>query len=65
MIEKLKLIHSNQERESAVSLYPSVIDALFEHRRYVKNIFLQIKGHYEVAYFGCLRSGLKLVVNNL
>lgn len=52
MIEKLKLIHSNQERESAVSLYPSVIDALFEHRRYVKNIFLQIKGHYEVAYFG-------------
>ena len=52
MIKKLKLIHSNQEKEDAVSLYPSIIDALFEHRRYVKNIFLQIKGHYEVAYFG-------------
>lgn len=52
MIEKLKLIHSNQEKEDVVSLSPSIIDALFEHRRYVKNIFLQIKGHYEIAYFG-------------
>lgn len=52
MIEKLKLIHSSQKEEVRVSLYPSIIDILFEHRRYVKNIFLQIKGHYEVAYFG-------------
>lgn len=52
MIEKLKLIHSNQEKEDPVSLHPSIVDALFEHRRYVKNIFLQIKGHYEIAYFG-------------
>ncbi|MGC1181741.1 hypothetical protein [Legionella sp.] len=52
MIEKLKLVYSNQEKEDVVSLHSSVVDILFEHRRYVKNIFLQIKGHYEVAYFG-------------
>ena len=43
MIEKLKLIHNNQEKENIVSLHPSIIDVLFEHRRYVKNIFLKIK----------------------
>lgn len=52
MIKKLKLIHSNQEKEGSISLYPGITDVLFEHRRYVKNIFLQIKGHYEIAYFG-------------
>lgn len=52
MIEKLKLVHSNQEIENSISLHPSIVDALFEHRRFVKNIFLHIKGHYEIAYFG-------------
>jgi hypothetical protein len=52
MIETLKLIHSHAAQKGVVSLYPSITDVLFEHRRYIKNVFLQIKGHYEVAYFG-------------
>lgn len=40
MIEKLKLIHNNQKKEEPVFLHPGIIDVLFEHRRYVKNIFL-------------------------
>ncbi len=52
MIEKLRLIHSNQKKKSSVHLYPDIIDILFEHRRFVKNVFLQIKGHYQIDYFG-------------
>lgn len=51
-MEKLKLINNNPEKEDAVSLHPTITDTLYEHRRYVKNVFLQIKGHYEIAYFG-------------
>lgn len=52
MIEKLKLVHNNQKEENSVVLHPGLGDILFEHRRYVKNTFLQIKGHYEITYFG-------------
>ncbi|MFC3909314.1 hypothetical protein ACFORL_09550 [Legionella dresdenensis] len=51
MIEKLKLVRSQQVQEKMVSLHPHITDILFEHRRYVKNVFLQIKGHYDIAYF--------------
>ncbi len=50
MIEKLKLVHNNQDTIH-ISLHPQAVDILFEHRRYIKNVFLQIKGHYEIAYF--------------
>lgn len=52
MIEKLKLVHHNLDKKNPVSLHPYIINILFEHRRHIKNIFLQIKGHYEIAYFG-------------
>lgn len=52
MIEKLKLVHSNQIEKHTVSLHSHASDILFEHRRQVSSIFLQIKGHYEIAYFG-------------
>jgi hypothetical protein len=52
MIEKLKLVNPNQEKGYFAKLHPDATNILFEHRRYVKNIFLQIKGHYETAHFG-------------
>lgn len=33
-------------------LHPSIVNILFEHRRYIRNIFLQIKGLYEISHFG-------------
>ncbi len=52
MIEKPKLIHSHQDKKYCISLHPHIVDILFEHRRYVKSIFLHIKGYYEIDYFG-------------
>src|SRR5580692_6569691 len=52
MIEKLRLVNNSQEKESSITLHSEVTDILFKHRRHVKNIFLQIKGHYEIAYCG-------------
>ena len=52
MIERLKLVSSKQKKECSVTLHPDIVTILFEHRRFVKNIFLQIKGHHEIAYFG-------------
>ncbi|CAM4418299.1 MAG: hypothetical protein LEGION0403_FIIPPAGN_02128 [Legionella sp.] len=52
MNEKLKLIYSAPEKETSVFLHSDIGDILFEYRRYIKNVFLQIKGHYEIAYFG-------------
>lgn len=52
MIEKLRLVNNSQEKEYSITLHPEVTDLLFKHRRHVKNTFLQIKGHYEIAYFG-------------
>jgi len=52
MIEKLKLVNFIEEKDCFATLHSDVINILFGHRRFVKNIFLQIKGHYEIAHFG-------------
>lgn len=52
MNKKLKLIYSAPGKETPVFLHSDISDILFEYRRYIKNVFLQIKGHYEITYFG-------------
>ncbi|STX50140.1 putative FlgJ-like protein [Legionella busanensis] len=51
MREKLKLVNAVDTNETEVMLHPDILNILFEHRRQIRNVFLQINGFYDISHF--------------
>ena len=52
MTTELKLLDPVVSKEIQTTLHPKILDILFEYRRDIKNIFLNINGHYDIAHIG-------------
>lgn len=52
MIGKLKLVDRVVAKEAQTKLHPEILNILLENRRYVKSVFLEINGLYDIAHFG-------------
>ncbi|OGV29999.1 MAG: hypothetical protein A3E88_07495 [Legionellales bacterium RIFCSPHIGHO2_12_FULL_35_11] len=52
MTTELKQLDTAAPKEIETTLYPKILDILFENRRYIKNIFLNINGLYDIAHIG-------------
>ena len=52
MIHRLKLVDTLVTKEKNTKLHPEILTILFENRRYIKNIFLDIHGLYEISHIG-------------
>ena len=52
MTTELKLLDTAVSREIQATLHPNILDILFEHRRYIKNVFLNINGLYDIVHIG-------------
>lgn len=52
MTTELKLLDTVVSKDISATLHSNILDILFEHRRYIKNVFLNINGLYDIAHVG-------------
>lgn len=51
-MQKLKLVESHHEEQHLNKLHPEITNILFENHRFIKNVFNNINGLYELSYMG-------------
>jgi len=52
MIHELKPLEPLLQQKNNIQLHPEIIEILFENRRYIKNIFSDLNGLYDIAHIG-------------
>ena len=52
MILELKLLEPLSQQKNNMTLHPEIIEILFENRRYIKNVFSDLNGLYDIAHIG-------------
>ena len=50
MILELKLLEPLSQQKNNMTLHPEIIEILFENRRYIKNVFSDLNGLYDIEY---------------
>ncbi len=52
MMHELKQVEYLPNQKHKIKLHPEVIEILFENRRYIKNVFLNLQGLYGITHMG-------------
>ncbi|MCX7118212.1 MAG: hypothetical protein NTW94_10010 [Legionellales bacterium] len=52
MTNRLELVNHLSSEKQHIKLHPDVLTILFEHRRYIKSVFLDLAGLHEIAHLG-------------